>query len=93
MQPDPFRPSDAETPEEETARIKRGELWQAVMRTEEGRKVLARILNELGLFSPVSGERMAGRHEAAILLSREMASANDKLFRAVMQEAFDDDAF
>lgn len=88
---DPFAESAAETPEEETARLSREGVWQAVMRTDEGRKVLASILRDLGLFSPVVGERMAGRHEAAILLAREMSSANPKLFAAIMQEAYDDD--
>jgi len=88
---DPFAESAAETPEEETARLTREGVWQAVMRTDEGRKVLASILRNLGLFSPVVGERMAGRHEAAILLAREMMSANDTLAEMILTETMRDD--
>lgn len=88
---DPFLPSDREAPEEEAARLERGKLWQEAMVSGPGKWVLARILRDLGLFSPVVGERMAGRHEAAILLLREMDSANPALARAIMKEAMDDD--
>lgn len=88
---DPFRDSSAETPGEEAARLEHEKRWQEVMVSGPGRWVLARILRDLGLFAPVTGERMAGRHEAAILLLREMDSANPKLARAIASEAMDDD--
>lgn len=89
---DPFRESAAETPEEETARLSRNGVWQEVMRTDQGRMVLGRILRDLGLFVPVVGERMAGRHEAAILLLREMEDVSPKLAHAIMLEAMNDEA-
>lgn len=89
---EPFADSADETREEETARLEREKVWQSVMVSPDGQTVLARILRDLGLFAPVVGERMAGRHEAAILLLRELESVNAKLARAIMARVLDDDA-
>ena len=90
MPTDPF-PIGGETREEMAERLRVEGVWQRVMATEDGRLVLSAILRDLGLFTPVSGERMAGRHEAAILLMERMQRANAPLCMTIISELLTND--
>lgn len=90
MADNPF-PIGGETRDEEAERLRLSKAWQSVMRTDDGRLVLGSILRDLGLFTPIMGERAAARHGAALAIMEQMQSYNDKLCLMIISELLTND--
>jgi hypothetical protein len=78
---------DLERSKEEQAReeIER-QRYEKVMATKDGRWVLWQILSELNFRGTVYGERHAGKHEGAVIISDTLRNHNIDLYHQMIVE-------